>query len=365
MEKKNPNAFLKATDNHLEDLNKISYKGQDPMRRMYRHGYEAFMNAMPVLDPRDEFLAQKVKMTDDIMKTLASYLRVANWVKEDEPAPKGFNRTILALEEPKPKVSFFPIEPKDMEKLQMEEGTEIVMARWGDGHSSPVHGHATGYLHEEILFGKVRVNTFRMLNTASNLVRLVATQIVTKGTFASLYTKPNLAHQFKRQTLIHNFTSIGFSATLHYLPEHTRDGRDNRFEVEWFEDWYKLNHNDVIRINSKDAMYSQKGDIILVRSENVPEYGDHFIVITGHPVVKEHGLRPQDVALFAPNTKAFLDEYTPETGLILLKLNKDAAACFLEFHNIKIESGEVVFPNANAEEIVPEVIAIDNAEVTV
>lgn len=361
MSNKKDNAFLKASENHETDLEKITYKGQDKMRRMYRRGYESFMNAMPVLDTTDEFLDQKVEMTKNVMKRLASYLRADAWVKDDEPGENGFNRTILALEAPKPRTSFSPLDPIYTDRPPVEEGTEIIMARWGDGHSSPVHGHAIGYLHEEILFGKMRVNIYRMINVASNIVRLVRTDMVTSGTFASLYTKPNPLHKFKRQTLIHNFTSVGFSATLHYLPEHTRDGRDNRFEVEFFEDWYKINDNDVTRINSKEGMYLQKGDVVLVRSTNVPEYGDHYIVVTGSPVLKDHGLRPQDVALYAPNTKEFLDQYELETGLVLLKFNNNAKESFLEFHDIKIEKGEVIFPDSNAEVINPAVIDIDKA----
>ena len=82
----------------------------------------------------------------------------------------------------------------------------------------------------------------------------------------------------------------------------------------------------------------------LVRSGTVPQYGDHYIVITGAPVLKPHGLRPQDVAIQAPDVK-LLDEYRPlQMGLILLKFEEPAASDFLEFHGIEVKNGRVTLP---------------------
>lgn len=364
MKNQKQNSFLKASQNAEHALSIVAYKGQDPSLRMYKKGYEQFMNAMPALDENDAFLPEKVSLTKKIMKKLGNLLAGCAWVKDElTPGVGGFNRTILAMEEPQVHEAFMPIEPNDDYSV-VKEGTEIVMARWGDGHASPVHGHAAGYLHEEIIHGRMLINIYRMLSPTSETVRLVKSEIVENGTFASQYTKPNPQHKFKRQTLIHNFKSIGNSATLHYLPEHTRDGRDNKFEVQYFEDWFGLNNNDITRITSQEAMYSQKGDVILVRSENVPEYGDHYIVITGAPVVKEHGLRPRDTAIIAPNTKEFLDTFELKTGLVLLKFNKNAKEAFLEFHNIKIdEVGDVVFPDPNSEEYTSVSACSDNAHI--
>ena len=321
-----------------EDIMMVAYEGQDYTRRMYKGGYENFFDEMPVLRSDDPLLDEKVQMSHHIMQRLAGKLRIAPWVREMQPGENGFNRTILALEKPVP----VKLNGEDIYK----EGAEFVMARWGNGHTSPVHGHAIGYIHEEILFGMMRVNTYRMVDMDKPVVRPVLTTIETAGTFASLYTRPG-KYYFKRQTLIHNFTSIGFSTSLHFLSEHTRDGRDNQFEVERFDDMYKLTVDDVTRINSQQGMYLRKGDVVLVRSSNVPEYGDHYIVVTGHPVKKDHGLRVQEKAIYAPDGSKLLDCFEMQQGLTLLKLKDRAKEAFHGFHNISLDKdGDVVWPQA-------------------
>ena len=334
-------AHLKASKTPIEDIAKITYPGQDPDRRRYRKGYENYFEKFPVLDPNDPLLNRNVDETKRIMQHLAGQISKESWLVNEQPKENGFIRTILGLESPKLKMVTNPVLGDIPEGY--EEGTEIVLAKWGDGHTSPVHGHAIGYLHEEILYGKMRVNTYRRMSEDSLLVRLVGTEIVTKGTFASSYTKPGNSSS-KRPALIHNFTSLGYSATLHYLPEHTRDGRDNTFIPEFFEDHYQLMLSDVTRISAKEGMYLQKGDVALVRSANVPEYGDHYIVVTGPPISKPHGMRVQDVAFSTPYNW-MLNQFDPHQGLTLLKLNEQAKKAFHEFHGISVENNEVKFPN--------------------
>lgn len=328
------NTFLKASANPQLDIQKISYEGQPDNRKQYKEGYEGYLNQMPELSDDDEFLDEKVRTSQNVMIKLGNELRCQSWIEETMPDKGEFNRTILALES-----------PVITKRGKLKEGKELVLAQWGDGFASPVHGHATGLLHEDIIMGKMLVNTYRMKSAKSNVVRPVRSDIVESGVFASAYTKNNPKNAFKRQTLIHNFKSIGQSASLHYLPEHTRDGRDNGFVVERFDDVFHPTTKDVIRIASHQAMYARKGDVILVRSTNVPEYGDHYIVITGHPIVKPHGLRPQEVAIAAP-TNTLLDRYEPIMGLTLLKLDERATKAFHAFHNIKMVGGEVIFPQA-------------------
>jgi len=305
---------MTASINPIADLVKVTYPGQDPVRRQYREGYEHYMNIMPVLEDNDPDLPHKIDYARNIVQSLASSLKQHIWITANQP--REFDRTIIA------------IEPRTIDK----EGAELVVARWGKGFSSPVHGHASGYLHEEILYGKMLVNTYK-LTPNSNIVRPWATEIVGEGTFASVYNKTDTSHQFKRQALIHNFRALTPAASLHFLPEHTRDGRDNTFVVSRFEEWYDL-RGHLQRITSQEAMYSAPGTVILVRSNNVPEYGDHYIYITGAPVQKEHGIRPQDQPIEAPLTKRILDEYHPEQGLILLKLDKETTNHFVKFHGL-------------------------------
>lgn len=336
------NANMQASTEPLKHIIQASYEGQDPSRRMYKPGYEDFMNQMPVLNSNDPELEAKVKITAIFMQSLAKKLKEAPWVTgENIPADNGFNRTIVAMESPIEIDLNFIAEGLD-DTIPLKEGTELVVAKWGNGHTSPVHGHAAGYLHEEILYGKMRVNSYRITDPQQRVVRLVKTEIVTEGTFASQYNQPS---EIERSALVHNFTSIGNSATLHYLPEHTRDGRDNRFEVQTWESQYFLTPGDVTRITSQEGMYLQKGEVLLVRSSNVPEYGDHYIVVTGHPVPKEHGLRVQDVSLTAMGQHWLLDQYEGQE-LVLLKLSPKAKRSFHEFHGIEInDNNDVTFPN--------------------
>lgn len=83
-----------------------------------------------------------------------------------------------------------------------------------------------------------------------------------------------------------------------------------------------LSENNVTQIDTKQAMYLQKGDTLLVRSKTVPELGDHFITVTGPVVQKPHGLRPQTITIPIPgNHHPLLDKYNYTNGVIALKLN--------------------------------------------
>lgn len=329
---------MKTSKDPVNDVLRVSYPGQDPEHRRYITGYENFMADLPYLDPKDENLLAKVHLSRELMQNLGKELQNEMWVGEALPAPGKFKRRILALEPPE------VIAVDGDRGEQVIAKTEILLALWSDGMKSPVHGHSAGYIHEELVMGKMRVHTYRMVSPTSNVVRPLCTKVYNEGTIASVYNAPNPSNHFKRQNLIHNFVSIGASATLHLLPENTRDGRDNQFMPEYFEDQYPLDVDSVTRLSSFEAMYLQKGDVIMVRSDNVPDYADHFIVITGHNVMKPWGLRPLEVSIMtSPNGISLLDLFDPISGLILLKLKPEAKAAFFEFHDIKEEEGEMIF----------------------
>lgn len=332
------NKFLTASNTPISDIAIVTYDGQDPKKRQYRFGWELFFNQLPILSDYDPFLDVKINTSQNIMKKLAERLVETVWIKNAAAPANEFERTIIAIEPPE-------VTPDSTgKKMMVKEGKEIIVAHWGDGFSSPVHGHADGFLHEELLNGKMRVNTYRIISAGNHTVRLIRTDIFSGATtIASSYASSLNNPTGDRTALVHNFTSVGASNSLHYVPEHTRDGRDNKYTVEYFAG---LEREDVKQIDSKAGLYLRKGEVVLVRSTNVPEYGDHFIVITGHPVVKEHGLRPQDVALEAPNMGEFLDSFELKGGLTLLQLNPAKRDQFLRFHGIEIDNGEVVFPQA-------------------
>lgn len=325
--------FLQPSTNPIDDIARIAYMGQPLEMRMYKEGYEDYFAGMPILQDDSKYLHERVQLTKSTVKLLANELRDDPWTASLQPLPGRFNRTILGLEA-----------PAVLQDGTLKEGTELVLARWGDGHTSPVHGHAAGYLHEELLFGQMRVNTYRIIDAVNRIARPLRTDIYSEpGTIASMYTAKN---NTERSALVHNFTSVGYSASLHYLPEHTRDGRDNRFTVDYFEDEFALDWGAFTQINAQQGLWELKvGDVALVRSGNVPEYGDHYIVVTGRPVLKPNGLRPMDVAIHAPHAGYVFEGFKDILGLTLLKLNDGLKQSFLDFHGIKIVGNNVIFPN--------------------
>lgn len=328
---------LQSSANPIADLDRISYPGQAPTLRQFRPGYDWAMNSLPELNLYDDNLDDNIKVARTVLSELGRELRTADWVNK-EIVPGKFERTIIAIQT-----------PYVGESGGLREGAEIIVAQWGTGFSSPVHGHAIGLMHEQLLHGKIRVNTYRLVDEESGTVRPVKTVIIqkdrTNGVFVHSYAEPSENNRFKRQTLIHNFTALESSASLHFLPEHVRDSRDNTFKVEYFEDVNHLTFKDVFPIDTKQAMYLQKGDVVLVRSSNVPDYGDHYIVVTGPVVEKPWGRRVQDEVIQAPHA-TILDFYAENDydGVTLLQLFPDTAKRFREFHGITIVNGEVTFP---------------------
>lgn len=307
-------------------LERISYEGQDPKKRMYVHGYEPFFNLLPVMEEGPE-LEKDMLNTQEVLFELSAHLKLDD--RFDLPADNEFMRTIIALEEPT------IVEGKDV------PGAQLLVAQWGKGFTSPVHGHNTGYMHEEVLSGKIRVNTYRITDLVNKIVRPVVTTIQQEGVFVSEYAPHNADNMYEQQTLVHNFTAVEPSLSLHYLPTATKDGRGNTFTVEHFRE---LGADDYKRITSYEGLYLQPGDVALVRSANVPEYGDHFIIITGHPVMKEHGFRPQDHSVIASEKHTeLLDSLQMVMGLTLLKLNKEVAEEFLAFHGVTQNKRELIF----------------------
>jgi len=320
-------------------LTSLNNPDQDPAMRLYRRGYEGYFNRIPVLDPDDPLLDINVSLTVGVMDALRERIASDGWAVGRKLGPENFARTILGLES-----------PRLNETGQLVEGTEVLVAHWGTGFTSPVHGHAPGFEYEALINGSILVNTYRMTSTERKSVRLVSSEINDKpGRFISWYQDPRKRYAFPRSLMIHNFTALEPTTSLHYLTEHTRDGRDNSFEVEYFEDRHVF---DVDLISAQEGLALKKGEVVLVRSANVSEYGDHFIVITGHPVMKPHGLRPQDRAFIAPHAKRFIDMYEENPrrpkGLTLLKLNDEGRRAFHEFHGITMVNGEVVFPEPTA-----------------
>lgn len=335
------NNYLKSSPNPLDDINAIAYDGQPLENRLYKQGFEEYFNLLPELKDEDPFLDIKLGHSKAILGALADELKGNAWTKSMQPLPGKFNRTILAIEEPSYEIKNTGA---GFRLGNTKEGKEIVLARWGDGMTSPVHGHADGLLYEQLIFGKMRVNTYRITDHANRIARPVETTIYSG--FQSIAQSYTLQQRYNRSALVHNFTSLGYSASLHFVPEHTRDGRDNGFGVEYFDREHQFApSSSFTQLTAQQGIEQLRlGDVALVRSENVPDYGDHFIVITGKSVLKEHGLRPQEVAIHAPYAARILNHYEPVMGLTLLKLSPVLTKQFHAFHDIVVKGDSVKFP---------------------
>lgn len=364
--------FFRASDSPREVIESLPRRpDQDPKMRQYVDGFAYYLNLLPILRQDDPNLAMKTEVSGIVMKTLATDLiKHALWLNPNIE-PMDFCRHILAVEDPQMEpmaqelATLFSsgpnathvlgqkawdayLTPERRAEMVIKEGVELLVAHWGVGFSTPVHGHGAGLLHEEILFGKMRVHTYRTVR--DGVVRPIRTDIAEKGTLVSKFSAPD--PRGPRMGLVHNFTAVEPSASLHFVPEHTRDGRDNKFTVEHFTESMGMTENNVYQISGDEGRHLRVGDVCLVRSANVPEYADHFIVITGAPKLKAHGLRPDDVAIQAsPAASQILDLFTPQgkggAALTLLKLNKETARTFLEWHDINLwDNDRIVFPVA-------------------
>lgn len=357
--------YYKASLNPTDAIRAVAYAGQEEKMRRYYSGYEYYFNSLPILTPPnltnphypgDPLFEQKLKHSIEILKQLGVCLQ--NWGSWfPDVRPNEFNRTILAIEDP-------AIAPTGL-----KEGAEIVVAHWGKGFTSPIHGHIDGLHYEDLIEGKFLTHTYRQVDDMNMTVRLVRSELVDqRGPFVSKFEQMKPHNPFQRHLMIHNFTALEQSNSLHFLPEHSRDGQGNTFNPEYFEDVHALALSDLKPITPQEGIYLPIGSVILVRSANVPDYGDHYLVITGRPINKPHGLRPQDEVIVAPHAAPLLDVYKYpashyaerkraadiwEAGqipdfegrdVVLLQLTEKKRREFLAFHGIEQNGDEIKFP---------------------
>lgn len=310
-------------------LDLVSPKDQQPNMRMFKTGYEGLINSMYKIDPGtdcEKTIAMKVGVNNFVMQHIALSLKGKSWLTDTLPGDKGFKRVTISAE---------GIINKNG---SAQGGAEIIVGLWGKGCATPDHGHSAGYTYERVLFGRVMVNKYRMMDDGT--IRIVESNIFSEGEeFSAGFFPEDPDNKIERSYNLHSVRALEPSATLHFIGERPHDGKNgNVFNVERFEDERDLNELDFKPISSLEGMYTQPGDVLLVRSANVPEYGDHFLLITGRPQCKHHGLRPQGIAFLAPGSSHILDDYKPYNGTILLKLNDQAKFCFHKFHNVTVES---------------------------
>lgn len=107
-----------------------------------------------------------------------------------------------------------------------------------------------------------------------------------------------------------------------------------------------LHLDDVTQISIEQFTLLKNGDVVLVRSTSVKELGDHFVVITGPPVLKTNGLRPETLTLTGLGGSEILDMFKPAVGVTALLLNNQKAGFFRMCYNINLIHGTVLFSNS-------------------
>lgn len=93
-------------------------------------------------------------------------------------------------------------------------------------------------------------------------------------------------------------------------------------------DLYKFNH-------------LSEGEVVLVRSSNVSQLGDHYVVIAGPVIQKPHGFRPKVIVFHAYDAHV-LNSFQPIDGVIALKLDQEAKELFHWWFGIKMRGMHVL-----------------------
>lgn len=326
---------LRASFQPLAAIEKVSYEGQPEHMKRYKSGYENFFNRLPVIKSTDQCLMKNISDSQNVFRELGEKLQTEDWVISESAAlhPKEFSRSIIGLEE--------PIIYDDYVK----QGKEIIVSKWGDGFSSPIHGHVEGYTHEYLIHGKLLISSYWMPYTGKRIVRYLQQKLYDKpGDLITGYFKSTSGMQ--RDSMIHSLKSIGNSASLHYVPEHSRDGNGNTFELEQFDNFYDPQVDDFKQVSSSEVTKNAIiGDVIMVRSDNVPYLGTRYIVITGPAIIKEYGLRREDIVIPAVKNNILDRLFHENRQLVLLKLTDTAKKAFHDFHGITVENNVVNLKN--------------------
>jgi|GEM_PF-4236542 hypothetical protein len=292
--------------------------GNEAQLKLYRPGYEHYLNETPVIDGQDA--QRKRAVTLDMFSELAQTLKKQNWAKASDDMKFNLDRTTLAID--------------DMTSAR------YTMVRWKSGLVSQIHAHDEAYQLEALISGKILSSVFHRTDPFKNTVRYVRTDIVTEGVYTNFYHTPA-----DGKMLIHSAVTLLPSTTLHFVSDvDTAKLMSSPFNLELFDDKVRLTKKDVVRISEEHAARLQIGDVVLVKSNNVPELGMHYIIIEGEPVTKPHGLRPQTITIPAGTNQLLLDPEYRKDPLVLLKLNEPAARTFLKFHNIERKVDRIILP---------------------
>lgn len=316
-----------------EDILRVS-NPVNPVVAEFKSGYEYALNCMPDFTSSDtpptpgliEFAAMN-------MQRLSIDLMQSGWTYEDvQSIPANtLKRVIIGIERTKTD----------------GKGSEIVVGFWGRGFHAATHGHGTGYLHDILLHGKLLSSTYRFIEPESAVARIVESKIIRAGEtmLEPQYTSPNNDPKDRSHGL-HSFTVLENAASLHFVPEHPRDGRDNTFDVEYFEDVHHLQPTDVTYVRPDELQTLPLGSVVLIRNVFGSDFGDHYTVITGKPVMDRWRVAElTGLKIEAKHVSLF--NFFEGESMVVLRLSKDAEKRFLQFQGIAIANGKIYLPDEN------------------
>ena len=161
-------------------------------------------------------------------------------------------------------------------------------------------------------------------------VRPILSEIKTPGIVSEAFSK---SKKKERKYFIHNYDVKEQSTSLHFLSEFNRDGRDNTYAVQYFEDLYPI--GDSLPVPRKKIALLNPGTVLAVRCANAADFGDHYIVMDGgdqHYTIKSK-------SPFLENTARENEDM--DLFFVLSPRNQEL---FHEFHGITMKNGEVTFP---------------------
>lgn len=309
------NKTLKASQNPVEDLERLAYSKQPAKFRMYVPGYESLFEKLPVIELGPD-LNQEIQRSEQVMQQVSNKLRKDGWhIPVQSKLEDGeFQRTIIGMEAP----------TKEGDTLR--GGSEIAIGHWGAGTATPIHGHSAGYMYEEILKGLLRIKLFRLVDEEKQIVRPV--EMLLKGPGVTISKLTGTLGSKKRDNWIHILESVVPTLSLHYFAGHTTDGRDSKFVVENFS---YLSQKTVERISPVEAISLQPGEVIIFRSAYDSNWGDSFMVSSK---LKEDGEAHYRMIPISDLASTLLDQFDLENNATVLQLRPETRDAFLSFHGI-------------------------------
>lgn len=286
--------------------------------------WSAFMSLMPVISGPD---SPHFPMAEWVMSTLGAAVSHEGSLMYADPGAGQFHRDILVSEPPI--ISGDGI---------LKHGAEMAVVNWGEGFSTPIHLHNQGYVYEKLLGGRLLEIEYVRTAAGSNVLRQK------KATIFEHNAIMERRYLSTTHEAIHSVRALESSTSVHFFPDHRSINPKSPFVVDYFEDVFALDMNDVYPVSHETYMSAEVGRVFLVRSSRIPGLGDHYIVVTGDAVQKPWGLRLLNDTIVAPThvAKYLLDYYedgnpygtTEFYGATILHLNREAEKNFKLFHNI-------------------------------